>query len=74
MNRKAWLLFAAVILALTWLVPTTSSRAERALGNSGYCPAGTYWGNAANGRNTPNIAAPRIARLENRFWCGRIVR
>jgi len=44
MNRKAWLLFAVVILALTWLVPTTPGRAEREGGDSGFCPAGTCSG------------------------------
>ncbi len=43
MSRKVWLL-AAAILALAWIVPTTSGYAERALGDSGYCPAGTCSG------------------------------
>jgi hypothetical protein len=43
MTRKVWFL-AAAILALAWIVPTTSGYAERALGDSGYCPAGTCSG------------------------------
>ena len=45
MSRKVWLL-AVAILALAWIVPTTSSSAERVLGDSGYCPRhmfGTRW-------------------------------
>ncbi|HZL39207.1 MAG TPA: hypothetical protein VFC45_02890 [Pseudolabrys sp.] len=43
MNRKACLL-AAAILMIAWIVSSTSSHAERALGDSGYCPAGTCSG------------------------------
>lgn len=43
MTREAWLL-SVVILALAWIVSTTSGHAERALGDSGYCPAGTCSG------------------------------
>ena len=45
MSRKVWLL-ATAILAVAWIVPTTSGYAERVLGDSGYCPRhmfGTRW-------------------------------
>ena len=52
------------------LYTATARYAERALVDSGYCPVGTCSGQVANGLNTPNIAALRTAKLENRLRPG----
>jgi hypothetical protein len=61
MTRRVWLL-AAAILALAWIVPTTSGYAERVLGTAVIAPPAHVRDRAANGPNTPSIAVPRTAK------------